>query len=289
MKRKLLSSACALAVVLVGTFANSNIVQSATIADTAQAALQTLNINNVDLSNCNSIQDVVTKLQENGCLNNSNVNIKNITSIQDIQDLLKNSNPGSNCPNNGSSEQPSSTTPPVNTGNPPAATEAPTVTQAPATPTAPATQAPATPTAPATQAPATPTAPSSDNSGISGYAEQVMQLVNAERAKQGLSSLTTTSALSSAANKRATEIKQSFSHTRPNGSSFSTVLGEYGISYSAAGENIAYGQKTPQEVVNGWMNSAGHRANILNSKFNKIGIGVYQSGNTIYWSQLFTN
>ncbi|NLK74862.1 MAG: hypothetical protein GX288_06175 [Clostridiales bacterium] len=115
-------------------------------------------------------------------------------------------------------------------------------------------------------------------------------MVNQERAKAGLSALTSNSTLTAAANKRAEETVQLFSHTRPNGTSFSTVLGEFGIQYRTAGENIAYGQRTPQEVVTGWMNSPGHRANILNGNFGKIGIGVYQSSNgTIYWTQVFTN
>jgi uncharacterized protein YkwD len=137
-------------------------------------------------------------------------------------------------------------------------------------------------------------APSNNNhtqndSGLSSYANQVLQLVNQERAKAGLSAFTTNSTLTAAANKRAQETKQSFSHTRPNGTSFSTVFKEFGISYRTSGENIAYGQRSPEEVVNGWMNSPGHRANILNPSFNKIGIGVYESNGTIYWSQLFTN
>lgn len=127
------------------------------------------------------------------------------------------------------------------------------------------------------------------NPSNNSYADEVLRLVNIERNKAGLSNLTTTSSLTAAANKRAQETKTSFSHTRPNGTKFSTVLQEYGVSYRAAGENIAYGQRSPQEVVTGWMNSPGHRANILNGSFNKIGIGVYQSGGVIYWSQLFTN
>lgn len=122
------------------------------------------------------------------------------------------------------------------------------------------------------------------------YANQVLVLVNQERAKQGLSALSMTSALQQAAGVRAKETAQSFSHTRPNGSSFSTVLNAYAITYNAAGENIAYGQSTPQEVVTGWMNSPGHRANILNTRFHKIGIGVYKASNgTYYWEQLFTD
>jgi|LFRM01.1.fsa_nt_gb uncharacterized protein YkwD len=131
---------------------------------------------------------------------------------------------------------------------------------------------------------------STDNTSSSkSYAEEVLRLVNIEREKAGLPALTTNSELKAAADKRAQEIKASFSHTRPDGSKFSTVLKEYGISFRTAGENIAYGQRSPQEVVNAWMNSPGHRANILNSSFGKIGIGVYQSGGVIYWTQLFTN
>ena len=135
------------------------------------------------------------------------------------------------------------------------------------------------PPSPSTEAPET----------DSSYEDQVLQLVNKERAKAGLSSLTTSKSLSSAANKRAVEIVKSFSHTRPNGTSFSTVFDEYGINIMSGGENIAYGQKTPEEVVNAWMNSSGHRANILNSKFNKLGVGVHRENGTIYWTQLFTN
>ncbi|MCD8390417.1 MAG: CAP domain-containing protein [Firmicutes bacterium] len=148
----------------------------------------------------------------------------------------------------------------------------------------------ATPTVEPTATPtveptATPTAsPVTD----SEFAAEVIRLVNAERAKQGLSELSTAEDLTAAANQRAVEISSVFSHTRPNGSSFSTVLGEYGVSYKSAGENIAYGQKTPEAVVEAWMNSSGHRANILSSSYSKIGVGVYKSGNTYYWTQLFT-
>ena len=127
------------------------------------------------------------------------------------------------------------------------------------------------------------------NTAQSDYAKEVLRLVNIEREKAGLKALTTNTTLTAAADKRAQETVKSFSHTRPNGTGFQTVLKEFGISYKAAGENIAYGQKTPQEVVTGWMNSSGHRANILNKNFGKIGVGVYQSGGTIYWTQVFTD
>lgn len=120
------------------------------------------------------------------------------------------------------------------------------------------------------------------------YVEQVVQLVNAERAKEGLAPLTLNAKVSAAAQVRAKEIVTSFSHTRPNGSSFATALKEQNISYRRAGENIAWGQKSPEEVVNAWMNSSGHRANIMNENFTSIGVGYHRQNGVNYWCQLFT-
>ena len=129
------------------------------------------------------------------------------------------------------------------------------------------------------------------NSNVSSdtYLKQVVDLVNKERTKNGLSKLTLDTTLQKAAQVRAKEIETSFSHTRPNGSNFSTVLSEFNISYRGSGENIAWGQTSPEAVMEAWMNSSGHRANILNSSFTKIGVGYYQnSAGRKYWSQLFT-
>jgi len=121
------------------------------------------------------------------------------------------------------------------------------------------------------------------------YTQQVVDLVNAERAKAGLAPLTIDANVEKAANVRANEIQTSFDHVRPNGSSFSTALREQSVNFQGAGENIAWGQKTPEEVMNAWMNSAGHRANILNKNFTHIGVGNLQnSAGTQYWVQLFT-
>lgn len=131
---------------------------------------------------------------------------------------------------------------------------------------------------------------SSDTQFNSEYVAEVLRLINIERQKEGLSALTTSSSLTDAANKRAIEIKELFSHTRPDGSSCFSVLDEFNVNYRSAGENIAYGQKTPKAVVEAWMNSSGHRANIMSSKFGKVGIGCYVGSNgTLYWTQLFTN
>ncbi len=120
------------------------------------------------------------------------------------------------------------------------------------------------------------------------FISEVVRLVNVERTSRGLSALSSSNTLlNSAAGIRAKEQASLFSHTRPNGSNWDTVLRENGISYRSAGENVAYGQRTPSEVVNAWMNSEGHRANILNEGFTQIGVGVYKNGSTYYWSQLF--
>ncbi len=121
------------------------------------------------------------------------------------------------------------------------------------------------------------------------YINEVIRLVNAERTKRGLSKLTTTTALGKAANKRATETHTKFSHTRPNGKQWDSIFKEYNISHGAAAENIAAGYATPKAVVDSWMNSSGHRSNILNKNFKKIGVGyaVYNDGYGSYWTQLF--
>ena len=128
----------------------------------------------------------------------------------------------------------------------------------------------------------------SDNGQHSAFISEVVRLVNKERAAYGLSAVTAgNSALSKAATKRASEQAEAFSHTRPDGSKWTTVLSQYGVSYKNAGENVAYGQDTPSEVMNAWMNSDGHRANILNGSYSEIGVGVYYKNGTYYWSQLF--
>lgn len=121
------------------------------------------------------------------------------------------------------------------------------------------------------------------------FAEQVVELVNQERTKAGLNAVTLDQNIASAALVRAKEIETSFSHTRPNGSKFSTALTEQGVTFKGAGENIAWGQKSPEAVMQAWMNSEGHRANILNKNFTKIGVGYYQNASgRNFWTQLFT-
>lgn len=118
---------------------------------------------------------------------------------------------------------------------------------------------------------------------------EVYEITNNYRSLVGVSSLTLDSSLVEAANIRAKELSDSFSHTRPNGSSCFTVLSELGISYGTAGENIAAGYSSSQNVMEGWRSSSGHYQNIISSKFKKIGIGVNIINNQYYWVQIFSN
>lgn len=118
---------------------------------------------------------------------------------------------------------------------------------------------------------------------------EVYEITNNYRSLVGVSSLTLDSSLVEAANIRAKELNDSFSHTRPNGSSCFTVLSELGISYGTAGENIAAGYSSSQSVMEGWRSSSGYYQNIISSKFKKIGIGVNIINNQYYWVQIFSN
>ena len=124
------------------------------------------------------------------------------------------------------------------------------------------------------------------------YSQAVLDLVNAERAKEGLSPLALDPAAGSAAQVRARETVDLFEHVRPNGTQCFTALDEAGATYRMAGENIACGQPTPEAVVDAWMHSEGHRANIMKPEFTHMGLGCCELSNDpnryyIYWAQLF--
>ena len=112
-------------------------------------------------------------------------------------------------------------------------------------------------------------------------AQEVLDLVNKERTAQGLNSLKTDYELQKAAMLRAAEISLDFDHYRPNGSLWTT------ISSKVDGENIAYNLKDAKEIMNMWMNSKGHRDNILDSGYKSIGVGCFKNGDIYYWVQLF--
>lgn len=119
---------------------------------------------------------------------------------------------------------------------------------------------------------------------------EVVRLVNIERSKAGLQPLTENWQVSRVARYKSQDMatKGYFSHTSPTYGSPFTMMQNFGIRFSSAGENIAMGQRTPQEVVTGWMNSPGHRANILSPSYTQIGVGLAKnSKGTNYWTQMF--
>jgi uncharacterized YkwD family protein len=124
-------------------------------------------------------------------------------------------------------------------------------------------------------------------SQLSAYEQKVVDLTNQERAKNGLPALQVDTALSKVAREKSLDMQRNnyFSHTSPTYGSPFDMMKKFGITYKAAGENIAKGQGSPEEVVKAWMNSEGHRKNILSSNFTHIGVGHVADGN--YWTQQF--
>lgn len=122
------------------------------------------------------------------------------------------------------------------------------------------------------------------------FADRVIELVNIERAKEGLKPLKKDDTLTGLSDIRAKETVTLFEHKRPNGTKWSTILKENNVSYTNAAENIASGYSTPEDVVNAWMNSEGHRASIMSKTYEKIGVSCYIDNNSeykYYWDQLF--
>lgn len=122
------------------------------------------------------------------------------------------------------------------------------------------------------------------------FADRVIELVNIERAKEGLKPLKKDDTLTGLSDIRAKETVTLFEHKRPNGTKWSTILKENNVSYTNAAENIASGYSTPEDVVNAWMNSEGHRASIMSVTYEKIGVSCYIDNNSeykYYWDQLF--
>ena len=127
------------------------------------------------------------------------------------------------------------------------------------------------------------------DSDVTDFEGEVIRLVNDIRRQNGLTPLTENWELSRVARYKSQDMhdKNYFSHTSPTYGSPFDMMKSFGISYRTAGENIAKGYRTPQAVVDGWMNSEGHRKNILSASYSKIGVGCYSSNGVLYWSQFF--
>ena len=154
-------------------------------------------------------------------------------------------------------------------------------------------QTPSGPSAPETPSePEQPDAPSepdqpSGSTSVLDYEQQVVTLVNAERAKYGLAALTLDETLCGYARVKSQDMHDQsyFSHTSPTYGSPFDMMRAFGVSYRTAGENIAMGYATPAAVVEAWMNSEGHRANILSANYTTLGVGYVADGG--YWTQWF--
>ncbi|SCI79008.1 uncharacterized protein%2C YkwD family [uncultured Clostridium sp.] len=130
---------------------------------------------------------------------------------------------------------------------------------------------------------------STPSGNFASFQKEILDLVNVERTNRGLQPLKFNNELSNVATKKSQDMidRNYFDHTSPTYGSPFDMMKQFGISYRAAGENIAMGQKTPKEVMNSWMNSPGHRKNILNPDFTELGVGIASNGSSIYWTQMF--
>lgn len=131
--------------------------------------------------------------------------------------------------------------------------------------------------------------PSTPSGNFASFQKEVLDLVNVERTNRGLQPLKFNAELSKVATLKSQDMidKNYFDHTSPTYGSPFDMMKQFGITYRAAGENIAMGQETPQEVMNSWMNSPGHRKNILNPDFTELGVGIASNGSSLYWTQMF--
>jgi uncharacterized YkwD family protein len=134
---------------------------------------------------------------------------------------------------------------------------------------------------------AEPTKETEADTGLSEFEQQVVNLTNEERAKAGLPALEVDTELSKVAQAKSEDMRDNnyFAHNSPTYGSPFDMMNQFGVDYQSAGENIAKGQQTPEEVVNAWMNSEGHRKNIMNGSFTHIGVGYVEEGNI--WTQQF--
>ena len=125
------------------------------------------------------------------------------------------------------------------------------------------------------------------DASVAAFEKEVVRLVNVQRTQNGLKPLTENWELSRVARYKSQDMvdRRYFSHTSPTYGTPFQMIKSFGLTFRTAGENIAYGQRTPQAVVNAWMNSSGHRANILSASYTQIGVGYVANGH--YWTQMF--
>lgn len=124
-------------------------------------------------------------------------------------------------------------------------------------------------------------------SALADDAGDVLALVNRQREANGLAKLALNESLNRVAEMRAQEIAKSWSHTRPDGSEWKTAFADAGVKAAYRGENLGMGQSSPEQVVSDWMSSQGHKENILNDRFQEMGVASVEIDGTTYWVQVF--
>ncbi|MEE6452014.1 CAP domain-containing protein [Gottfriedia acidiceleris] len=274
--KKIVTLSTVAATLLVG--APVGAVNAATITkDTTKSYTQHINLNNLNNSLFNYF-------------NLPNLETSNGTIKIDLSKLLNSNGIDMNKLQDAIKQQLGQASKPANPG-----TTHPSVPSTPAKPATPSTKpteptTPSKPTTPSTETPSKPATPSdttSNTASLSAYESKVVELTNAERTKAGLKPFTVNATLSKTARLKSQDMtdKNYFDHNSPTYGSPFDMMKQFGITYNYAAENIAKGQKTPEEVVTAWMNSAGHRANILNPNLTQIGVGYDSRSNA--WTQQF--
>ncbi|MFD4707666.1 CAP domain-containing protein [Gottfriedia sp. NPDC058432] len=275
--KKIVTLSTVAATLLVG--APVGAVNAATITkDTTKSYTQHINLNNLNsLYNYFNLPNSTTsngtiKIDLSKLLNSNGMDMNK------LQDAIKQQLGQASKPANSGTTQPSAPTTPAKPATP---TTKPTVPTTPSKPTTPSTSTPSKPST------STPSDTTSNSASLSAYESKVVELTNAERTKAGLKPFTVNATLSKTARLKSQDMtdKNYFDHTSPTYGSPFDMMKQFGITYSYAAENIAKGQKTPEEVVTAWMNSAGHRANILNPNLTQIGVGYDSRSNA--WTQQF--
>jgi uncharacterized YkwD family protein len=264
-KKKMLSAATALTLLASPLAAGSADAASPEQVKTKVQTFQ-LNGNQEDLNKY--IQDILSKYGVNG----QNIN---------LQDCLKGQAPQPQEAPKAEAPAPAQEAPKAEAPAPAPQQEAPKA-EAPAPAKPQAQEQQAQPKAQEQQA-----KPAAETGELSQYEQKVVELTNQERAKQGLPALEVDAELSKVAKEKSRDMQANnyFSHDSPTYGSPFDMMKQFGVEYSAAGENIAMGQPTPEEVVQAWMNSDGHRKNILSSNYTHIGVGYVENGH--YWTQQF--
>ncbi len=263
----------------------SDIVKSGTSSVCPKTSVSNGTVAGTDSTNCKAGNSCAVNQicsTANGCINNSNCKAGTICTV--TSNCLSNSSNGNQyqitiggktytCPNTNAGSKPSS-------GSKPNSSSKPSSGSKPGSSSKPSTSSQGS----------TSSTPSTTGGSYASFQNQVVQLVNQERAANGLKALTVNSSLTKTATLKSQDMAKLnyFDHQSPTYGSPFDMMKQYGISYRAAGENIAMGQTSPQQVMQGWMNSPGHRANILNASFTQIGVGIARNAQgRYYWTQQF--